>query len=61
LPKYGPSISHELRGCLSKAVLAFGRAVLYLLFVFVFCARRAQKRKQEIGSTMLPQAINQVD
>jgi hypothetical protein len=32
-------------------------AVLYLLFVFRFCARRAQKRNTDImASTMLPQA-----
>jgi hypothetical protein len=37
--------------------LAFGRVVLYLLFVFLFCARRAKKRKTDKTlSTLLPQA-----
>jgi hypothetical protein len=30
-------------------VLAFGRAVLYYLIVFRFCALRAQKRKTQNG------------
>jgi hypothetical protein len=38
-------------------VLAFGRAVLYLLIVFAFalCERKNEKRKMR--STMLPQAL----
>jgi hypothetical protein len=36
---------------------AFGRAALYLSFVFGFCARKAQKPNTDLkGSTMLPQA-----
>jgi hypothetical protein len=42
---------------MQSAFLAFGRAVLYLLFVVRFFARRAKKRTtDEMGSTLLPQA-----
>jgi hypothetical protein len=37
----------ELRSRLSKVALAFGRVVLYLLIVFVFCALRARKTEKK--------------
>jgi len=46
-----------MTGLTQSAFFAFGRAVLYLLFVVRFFALRAKKRTTDkMGSTMLPQA-----
>jgi hypothetical protein len=46
-----------------SAALRQAQELRYFIFIIVFrfCARRAQKRKTKNRSTMLPQAMRQVE
>jgi hypothetical protein len=45
---------HDLRGCVSDAIIAFGRAVLFFLSLFVFALAARKRTTEKWGSTMLP-------